>query len=43
MKVRSEAEENAFLDTCSQGFAREVYPVRYVDRTDPRMRAQTSI
>ena len=36
MKERDESEENSILVEISQGFAREAYPVRYVDRAKPR-------
>jgi hypothetical protein len=38
MKERSEDVEKASQHTNSQGLAREAYPVRYVDRANPRMR-----
>ena len=36
MKECDESEENSLLVEISQGFAREAYPVRYVDRAMPR-------
>jgi len=36
MRESDEDEEKPLQRRCSQGFARKAYPVRYVDRANPR-------